>query len=288
MNPTLANAAPAASTDAARVAPRAVWRTLHLVLMALVLAVGLTARAYAISVSNYTINNGTPLIDDSFYYLTLGENLAHGRGPKIDDFHDTTAFQPIWGVVMWAANVLYDGLDVIRAVQWFSVALNVVTFFVIYFMTRRITGNDTLALFAGGIFFLNLRIMRFSLGAMEMPLGILMPLVLMWCLYEIYRRGATTRLLILFGLLSGIGFLARVETGFLAALSGLALFVFPAGADRSLRARIRAPFVIGMTALIPMLPWFIFTLSMGRSIVPDSGGALRVWSQAFINSHPVG
>lgn len=271
---------------AVRSTPRTAWQILHLVLFITVIVVGVAARAYAISRSSYTTMNGTPVLDDTFYYVTLGDNLANGRGAMIDDFHSTTAFQPLWGLVSWAVNVVWDDLDVIRALQWIAVGVNLITFFVIYFMARRISGNITVALVAAGLFFLNLRILRFSISGMEMPIGIVMPLVLMWCLYEIYQRGATTRLLIVFGILSGIGFLARVETGFLAALAGLMLFLFPVGSDKSLRARIRAPFVIGMTALIPMLPWFAFSLWMGSSIVPDSGGAVRTWAINYRAIHP--
>jgi hypothetical protein len=51
------------------------------------------------------------LHDDSFYYLTIAENFAAGRGSTFDGINDTNGYQPVWMVllaVMFASGVGHD------------------------------------------------------------------------------------------------------------------------------------------------------------------------------------
>jgi hypothetical protein len=251
--------------------------------MALILTVGTAMRLWIITETHYDNVIGTPLVDDSYYYFTLGQNIAAGRGTMIDDFHVTTAFQPLWGALSGIVFSIWEGTDGIRALQSISMMVNLITFFVIYVLTLRITKNDIVALFSAGIWYLAPIPMQFSMSAMELPIAILFPLLLMFLLYGVYERGSvTTQFLVLFGVVSGISFLARVETSILAALCGMALMIAPpTGSDRTLRARIRAPLIIGGVAFVVLIPWFIFSLTVSGSIIPDSGGALRVWANAI-------
>ncbi|HRF95784.1 MAG TPA: hypothetical protein PLZ51_11340, partial [Aggregatilineales bacterium] len=56
----------------------------------LIIVVGIYMRGVAIQQTDPTNVIEQPLLDDSFYYFTLGRNLANGNGVMVDDQHITT------------------------------------------------------------------------------------------------------------------------------------------------------------------------------------------------------
>lgn len=105
----------------------------------LILVVGVYFRITAIQNTDPTNVIEQPLLDDSFYYMTLGRNLADGRGARVDDQHLTTGFQPLWGAMsLFPALLTDDSHALVYLFQWMGVLVSAVACVVVYGLTVQV------------------------------------------------------------------------------------------------------------------------------------------------------
>ncbi|MCL4253251.1 MAG: hypothetical protein KJ043_05675, partial [Anaerolineae bacterium] len=105
----------------------------------LILIVGIYFRAVAIQHTDPTNVIEQPLLDDSFYYMTLGRNLADGKGGMVDDQHLTTGFQPLWGAMsIFPALLTNDSHTLVHLFQWMGVLVSAVACVLVYMLTVEV------------------------------------------------------------------------------------------------------------------------------------------------------
>lgn len=78
------------------------WHTNHITIVVLLLVFLLGLALHVSSVANtHTMRaSDQPFSDDAFYYFSLAQNIADGKGLKVDDVHVTTGFQPLWAAAV--------------------------------------------------------------------------------------------------------------------------------------------------------------------------------------------
>ena len=105
----------------------------------LILVIGIFFRLMAIHHTDPTNVIEQPLLDDSFYYMTLGRNLADGNGAMVDDQHLTTGFQPLWGAMSIFPALLTDDLHtLVHLFQLMGVLVSAVACVLVYMLTVQV------------------------------------------------------------------------------------------------------------------------------------------------------
>lgn len=252
------------------------------VLIALTLLVlGLLARWIAIRLTSLTAANGQPFLDDSFYYFALGRHLAAGHGFQIDALHPTTGFQPLWGVLVAIPYLIVPSAP-IAGIQWMGVLVSIGVAALCGFITWRYTHSVIASAVSGGLVWLLPTSVVQSINGMETVLATGCALA-MFVQLDRVQAHPTTRALTVLGLLSGIAILARVDMIVLFASLLGAWSIF----GQRVHSRWRDGLTLILSAALPLLPWIIIALSMGKSPFPESGNAVRWLSQHFTTTDPM-
>ena len=215
--------------------------------------------------------SGRPLIDDSYYYFALGRNLAGGAGFRIDAEHVTTGFQPLWGLLCALPFWLVPGAA-ITGVQVLGVIVAIGTVIALYALVARLSGSPAAGLFAASLWAVAPPAVVYSVNGMDTGLAVLGAVLLLVCAQAMISERNLGSVGVA-GLACGAAILARVDLLFLGAAVALALLVFP-----PLPRRWRTVSVFVACGAIPLLPWLLIALSLGKSPLPESGAAVRLMS----------
>lgn len=282
--------------------------TLPLLILTLIIVVGMGIRLRGIITTHQERAINRPLEDDSYFYFSLGRHIASGDGAMIDDRHPTTGFQPLWGGLVTGVFLLIrqDSLA-ISMVQLLGAIIGAVGCVLVYDLTRRISKSQWGALALAALWYWSPQSVRVQLNGMETGIATVSTIAL---LYITYRASLARqwRWHILAAMLFGIAFLARIDTSLLIAPCALVLIFFappqqsvhahaPIDADspftREFEAQLRAShetrtsfiyrrvltgMVMLMVAGVLLIPWAIFTRSIGKPFLPESGDAVRAAS----------
>ncbi len=248
-----------------------------LVVAALVVGLGVRLDGMARTISTRTYER--PLGDDSFYYFSLGRNLASGQGFRIDALHPTTGFQPLWGVLV-ALPYLIDPAHGIQGAQVLGILVGMVAFGLIFALTRRVTGNPLLAAASAALWWLHPATVTANLSGMETTLATTSALALFLALDRLYDRtySGTT----LLGVALGVAVLARVD---LLVLAGTAVFLLLIALPSRLFRRVVLSKILPVAALM-LVPWLLLVWSLGKPPLPESGLAVRALIGYFYPNDP--
>ena len=258
-----------------------------LLLIGLALSVNLALSSF----EGYHLQKG-PLLDDSFYALNVSRNLAHLGEWRHDSFSPTSGVQPLFVVlvmpVFWVSS---DPITAVHLVLLLQSGIWLAAGGLLLRMGRSLGGLPAAWLLAGAWVF-SPHIRNNMMNGLETGLVVLVNLVL-WH----YARGLTVctegeggakgrraaqRRWMIFGLLAGLAYLARVD-----AAIWVAVLLF----DRWVRHRkIRGPLIAGASGLILVLPWSIWCWWVAGTPLPESGQAVRLLARiyadsAFFNPH---
>ncbi|MDX2075568.1 MAG: glycosyltransferase family 39 protein [bacterium] len=270
--------------------------TLPLILLTLILIIGMGGRLRGIATTHQERAISRPLEDDSYFYFSLGRHVADGDGAMIDDRHLTTGFQPLWGGIVTAVFVLIpDNSLAIGVVQLIGALAGALACILIYDLTRRITKTEWGALALSALWFWSPQSLRNQLNGMETGIATVSAIALFYVTYRAYTE-RVWRWHIMAGAVFEIAFMARIDTGILIAPCGVLLIlvappirthiIFYKGEKvfrrysviGALFHRLRVGIVMGMVAGIFLIPWVLFTLSINKPILPESGDAVRAAS----------
>jgi hypothetical protein len=108
---------------------------------------------------------------------------------------------------------------------------------------------------------------------METSLALMMQAGVVWALHRV-DQGQEGRAWGLLGVVSGLCLLARVDSALLLAALALGVLAFPPPLAEGLTRR-RAWGQFALFAALPLLPWLLLTLALGKSPLPESGSAVR-------------
>jgi 4-amino-4-deoxy-L-arabinose transferase-like glycosyltransferase len=253
-------------------APRSsIW----LILLLVVVFAGAAAlRVWAVANTDPLDIGAAPLVDDSFYYFSLGRNLADSLAARVDSFHLTNGFQPLWGFLAAIPYLLLSDAAAIPALQLMGAAFSLGAGAVIYAFTVEVTRSRLAGTLNAALWLFMPYAARESINGMETSLAAFGLLLAAWLFYRVCVQ-ATQRRVIAAGLAGGLAIMCRVDLALFVAAAALFLLVFPPAAYRTPADRLRLAFTFGVTALIPCIPWVIFSLALGKSPLPESGAAVR-------------
>ena len=86
------------------------------------------------------------MVDDSFYYLEIARNIAHGNGATFDGIHETNGFQPLFQLlivpVFWLVTDLKLAIYFLKLLEALLLCGSSV---LLLRLVLRLTGGDRLA-----------------------------------------------------------------------------------------------------------------------------------------------
>ncbi|PJF31652.1 MAG: hypothetical protein CUN52_02445 [Phototrophicales bacterium] len=246
----------------------------------LILIIGMYFRMVAIQQTDPTNVIEQPLLDDSFYYITLGRNLADGKGAMVDDQHLTTGFQPLWGAMSVFPALLTDDLSsLVHLFQWMGVLVSAVACVLVYVLTVEVLTQiapiqsgwvTMMAWLNAAVWYWHPHHIAYSINGMETTLSTCATLFMLVIFLRLYHRPSPKYALIL-GMSMGVAFLARVDASMLIVWLVIAIALFPPIQGQRIATIIR----VGVMSLIISSPWAVFSLAQGKFILPESGFAVR-------------
>lgn len=225
-----------------------------------------------------------PLPDDAYYYFSLARNAAQGRGWVVAAAQvPTTGFQPLWALMLtglWSASKSLSSDLLISAAQAIALIVGMATALLVFLLLRRLTSRTSIACLGMGAFLFSPQIIRHHLNGMETFLAFLavasISLVFVLSLGRDLKRWHYAA----GGLLGGISILARADMAVWVA-AAVAVFVFNRIRNRgcvSLRVSAVNAGMFTAGVLLPLIPWWVYSVGIGQGLVPESGDAVRVLS----------
>ena len=201
-----------------------------------------------------------PLPDDAYYYLSLARNVAEGNGPKIDSFNNTTGFQPLWGAIcIFAFSLIRYEAIAISSLLFIGLLAQFVTGWLLYKWMLDLALPKIAIVLTICWWLLSPLTMLNMLNGMETGLGVLGIVAVFYSLK--FKNAWIT------GVLCGLAVLARTDALILGISMTLVWFY---------KRRFKQIIILWLCVFLAALPWMIFTLSIGKMILPESGQAVRL------------
>ena len=253
----------------------------HRVKLALVFVLGLGLRLLVALHDPLSLQDW-PLTDDSYYYFNIARNFAHGDGLRHDSFHITTGFQPLFlfliSPVYWLVS---DRQAAITGVLIVQIGIGVLLGAALYRFAKLLGGAQA-GLLAAAIWAVSPFFLRADLSGLETNLSLLMVVLTLTFYLKrfVYGTAATSSTYAVLGLLCGVSFLARVDSGLLAPVLLADILRRELGA-RPIGEILRNAALMTIAALVPVLPWAVYNVVVIGSVLPSSGQAVRFISQAY-------
>lgn len=215
-----------------------------------------------------------PVGEDGFYMLTVAWHLAEGRGLVYNFDLPTDGVQPL-------STVLYAGMAwlvqqaggdrwmLLRMVQLLGVLNLFLLALVVGYLARSALEDEAARgaafLVAASLTAFNFWLYRALTYGLETGLYLVLLAGCVAFTLRVLPR-MTTRSALLLGLLAGATGLARIDFG-------VVLFGFLGAGILSRSLRLRHALIVGATALVVLLPWFLWVHHVSGSWLPSSGGA---------------
>jgi 4-amino-4-deoxy-L-arabinose transferase-like glycosyltransferase len=268
-----ANASPRTASTGGALRER--WRP-QLMLLLPALAAVMAVASLSIALRSQERMIGKPLTDDSYYSLSVAENVADGHNVTIDGTHLTNGFQPLFTFATVPAFMVTDSkaaaIRIVTVMEWL---LFVATAALLGLIAVSAWGGEereerrwifwTLAsLYLAATYALLNHFNGLETGC------VLFFYALTWWLYQ---RGIARTLpgCVALGAVLGLTVLTRIDAAFLvAAVVAVQLLAPGKGALAQRAARAVA---IGASAVVVSLPWWIYNVAEFGSLMPSSGTA---------------
>ncbi len=203
--------------------------------------------------------------DDAYYTWTIARSLAAGLGPRSDPEVLTTGFQPLLAFLEAPLFWITRSPDApLRATLLGLATVDVALAALVGHLVRRAAGTAA-GLLACAAWLLSPQAIALALGGLETTLALFL-LVATAALWGRYRRRSTPLRAAGLGVCIGLTLLARVDAAFLAV--GIGAYELARGERRGLA-------VVVASALLAVAPWWLWSLALSGSVVPESGAAAR-------------
>lgn len=218
--------------------------------------------------------------DDTYYTLTIARALAQGLGPSVDGgAHLTSGFQPLIAFLLVPLLAIsHDATVAFRAALTLGALADACSAWLLAVLTLRFarrlpslgpaqgTSAMTAATLAGIAWSLSSAEIAAALNGLETSLAITCVLSSLLA-FDVALSARTTRSWLVVGAFLGLSLLARIDTVFLVAILGL-LILLVVRSGRALAAAIAAAVAI-------VTPWWGYCLVHFKTIIPESGAAVR-------------
>jgi hypothetical protein len=200
------------------------------------------------------------LPDDAYYYFSLARNISEGNGPKVDTFHNTTGFQPLWGAVcVIVFTLVHNSTIAIQGLLFISLLAEGLTIWLLYRWMLDLAIPKIAVMLITCWWLVSSQTMLNTLNGMETSLAILFVIAVYYSLT--FKNAWVT------GVLCGMVVLARTDALILVISITLVWFY---------QRHFRQTMILWVCVFLTTLPWTIFVLSIGKPIFPESGQAVRL------------
>lgn len=225
---------------------------------------------------------GTSMPDDAFYYFQIARHVANGSGSTFDGLDPTNGYHPLWMLVCalmfkllpGAAAPIYGALAV-------GALVDVASAYVIFLITRRLSGSFTAGVCAMLIYAFGLHQALLALNGLETPIVVFTFLVTAYTCLQVWDSPCSGKSMVLLGVLWSMTFLSRTDVG---------AFLLPAVVAVGLRVIRHAGFrwaaAASVVAVALVLPWIGWNVATFGSMDQVSGKAYVYWNhQIYMRDH---
>jgi hypothetical protein len=236
-----------------------------------------------------------PLTEDGYYALAVARNIARGNGITIDGEHWTSGFQPLFtflqAAMFWLADRFSQGASGAPGDDALAVRFALALHFAVHAATALLIGLIARDGWDGDAAEARLRFwlaaalwlaapLLFNHGYNGLETGaVLFFYAACWRWVQTGRDESTAGLAGL-GALAGLTVLTRIDAVFLVAALCLRE-LWPRsyqGGDRGPVAALLRACLLGATAVLVSLPWWLYNLVLFGSPMPSSGTAQQAWA----------
>ena len=222
--------------------------------------------------------------DDPFYYFTIARNVGRGYGFTFDTIAPTDGFHPLWMIVILPIfKLVQDPVLAIHVVLTVSALCDVAALILLRGLFRDLDVRPGVSLVLVTLYAVS-PILISSSGPMN-GLETALNLAATFAFLRLYRRALvgtprTIATTVLFGVSSGILFLARTDNVILLAFTHAVLLWRQSG-DRT---RIRHWIGAVLTASVVSAPWLLWVCVKFGSPVQVSGLAVAYFMRALVGA----
>lgn len=252
----------------------------------LLILVGLSF-AFGIIYRLFPIFTGEPdlsqffITEDGYLMLTVARNMALGLGMSVSEGTiPTNGVQPLATYIFTIPYVLTEGAksSSLAGILLISAAISIAAFFAMRRFAQEVMQSQNASSIwswtAAALWFVGPLLLLHSMNALETGLYTLMVLSVLLLFGKILQQGESSTVLqrIIFGVICGIAFLARVDAVFLLTAVFIVWLAYELLVLRTpFLMAIRKLFFPGILSIIIASPWLINNYLNFGSIMPISG-----------------
>lgn len=230
------------------------------------------------------------MVDDSWFYLVIGRNLAAGDGATFSHVIPTNGFQPLWQLVVAATMGFARLIDVTAATSQARLVLVsswVILAVALYALQRLLADLAVPALGQAVGLLLTLGYLGGFTGtaASEANLVLLTLVVALRSVLGILRHPPAVGSAVRCGGLLGLLVLARLDTGFTVAAAMVVIVQLTPGTRR---IRLRTAVVAAVSAGVVVAPHLIWNVTKFGHLMPIAGAIKLDRSRIWLEPSSIG
>ncbi|MBU5557666.1 MAG: glycosyltransferase family 39 protein [Candidatus Micrarchaeia archaeon] len=206
------------------------------------------------------------VLDDSFYGFSIARSIANGHGVTYNGIDQTNGFQPLWVLMIVPIFMITSNIYLaVNLVLVLAAIINTLTVLLVYKFAQNVFG-EKIALIAIVLYGLNPFVMFQTLSGIDVVLFTFLVIVTIYFYNKIEHKFDKKNLCVL-GVLIGMTMLARMDG--LLLFAAIWLYMLWKNKKHPLIA-IKHGFIIGIVALLVVLPWFAWSYTTFGTIVQSS------------------
>lgn len=220
------------------------------------------------------------LFEDAFYSLNIAKYIANGSGWTFDGVIPTNGFQPLYVFLMvpvyWALKT--DIITPIYVALTFLAVFNVATGYLLYRISFFFSKSDLISILVTIIWLFNPSIARNGTNGLETGLStFLFAMSIFYYIFYIRDAGSSEyKRHLLFGLILGVAFLARIDNIFIFILIGADQLLIHLKDWSSLSVQLLRKQVLPILAFSLVIgPYITYNYIKFSSFLPMSGEVLK-------------
>ena len=251
------------------------------VLLLLIVLVGIVLRVI-IATRNPLFLQGSILSDDAHYYFNISRNIALGNGIRHDSFNLTNGFQPLFVFfIVPIFKIINDKFLAINIVLLLQAGIGLIFSFFLFKIVKLIS-TQRIATIIVAAWAVSPYFLKIDLNGLETNAALcILCIIVYYYLKEFkYSLEPTALNYVVLGILVGLGGLARVDI--LLLMPVLFLDIILCNLKKNEKKDIlKKILLMGGFATLIVSPWFIYNLSLLKTILPVNAQATRFMSQVF-------
>lgn len=212
-----------------------------------------------------------PFKDDSFYAFSISKNIANSKGITTSDGRtETNGFQPLYVFICTIPFYLTsDNFTALRIIHLIHLITHFLSGLMLIKLLKLLSDNKMIYMTGFALWMSSYYVLKETSNGLETSLYLLFILVCIWYYFKYIQGKDSLFKNILFGIILGFLTLTRIDSIFLCFALGIHyLLLFR---NNGLLKSIKNIFIWTVLWLVITLPWWLYNLKIGHSLVPTSG-----------------